>query len=157
MALLLTSRVGAAMAAEVATMTVTEQIDALKLLGLEPVRFLVVPRFLACLVAGVLLTVIANMVCLTGAMLVSSLHLGFAPEVYWEASRLFVDFKDLVLAMVKGAVFAGIIPVVACYYGFRCRGGAEGVGKATTQAVVTSTLLIILSDFLLTYIFTYIY
>jgi phospholipid/cholesterol/gamma-HCH transport system permease protein len=157
MALLLASRVGAGMAAEMATMKVTEQIDALKLLGLQPIPYLVVPRFLAAVFAGVVLTVFANMVCLFGAMVVSVSHLGFTAEGFWTATQTFVKFSDLIFAMIKGAVFGAIIPVVACYSGFRCEGGADGVGTATTHAVVLSSILIIFSDFALTSLFSQFY
>lgn len=157
MALLLASRVGAGMAAEMATMKVTEQLDALRLLGLQPIPYLVVPRFVAAVISGVILTVFANLVCLFGAMVVSVTHLGFTPEGFWSATQSFVQFSDLIFAMIKGAVFGAIIPVVACYSGFRCEGGADGVGSATTQAVVLSSILIIFSDFALTSLFSQFY
>ncbi len=156
MALLLTSRVGAGMAAEVGIMKVTEQIDALRILGIDPIRFLVVPRFLAGIVSGAILSVIASMACLYGAMLVSQ-TLGFTSGSFLSAMRVFVSFQDLMFAMIKGAVFGAIIPLIACHCGFRCRAGAEGVGQATTQSVVLSSIAIIVSDFILTSIFSRFY
>lgn len=156
-ALLLTSRVGAGYAAEVGSMTVTEQIDALKMLNIDPVRFLLVPRFLACVIGGVVLAAISNATCILGAMLVSTQKLGYSPGGFLSAMNRFVDFQDVVFALIKGGVFAAVIPWVACYYGFRCRAGAEGVGLATTSAVVTSSVMIIILDFILTWIFAHFY
>ncbi|MBX2988196.1 MAG: ABC transporter permease [Bdellovibrionaceae bacterium] len=154
-ALLLTSRVGAGIAAEVGLMKVTEQIDALRMLGIEPVRYLVLPRLVACVIGAVLLTLIANMVCLICAMLVSDLMLGYSPAMFLSSMRIFVKFQDLLLAAVKGAFFGAVIPLVACHFGFRCRPGAEGVGSATTQSVVVASILIIVLDFVLSYTFSY--
>lgn len=153
-ALLLTSRVGAGIAAEVGIMKVTEQIDALRMLGIDPIRYLVVPRFLACTLGAAILTVIANMVCLFCAMLVSDWKLGYSPAMFLSAMRVFVDFGDLLLATVKGAVFGAVIPLVSCHFGFRCQEGAEGVGRATTNSVVAASVAIIVLDFILSYTFS---
>jgi phospholipid/cholesterol/gamma-HCH transport system permease protein len=156
-ALLLTSRVGAGLAAEVGSMQVTEQIDALRMLGIDPVRFLVVPRLIACVVGGFLLCLIANLVCLYCAMLVTEAKLGYSPGAFITGMRAFVNFQDLVFASIKGAVFGAVIPLVSCFFGFRCRSGAEGVGLATTNSVVVSSVAIIVLDFVLTYIFSHFY
>lgn len=156
-ALLLTSRVGAGLAAEVGSMQVTEQIDALRMLGIDPVRFLVVPRLIACTLGGLLLSVIANLVCLYCAMLVTELSLGYSTGSFLTGMRAFVEFRDLVFAAIKGATFGAVIPLVSCFFGFRCRSGAEGVGLATTNSVVTSSVAIIVLDFVLTYIFSHFY
>lgn len=156
-ALLLTSRVGAGLAAEVGSMQVTEQIDALKMLGIDPIRFLVVPRLIACTIGGFVLSLIANLVCLYCAMLVSEFRLGYSSGAFITGMRAFVDFQDLVFACIKGACFGAVIPLVSCYFGFRCRSGAEGVGLATTNAVVVSSVAIIVLDFMLTYTFSYFY
>lgn len=153
-ALLVTSRVGAGIAAEVGSMKVTEQIDALKMLGIDPVRFLVVPRFVACVVSGFLLTIVANVVCIYAAMIVSQLKLGYSPGSFLMAMRAFVHFHDLFLAGIKGTCFGAVIPIVSCFYGFRCQAGAEGVGLATTKSVVTSSIAIIFLDFVLSYLFS---
>ncbi|HMN67047.1 MAG TPA: ABC transporter permease [Bdellovibrionales bacterium] len=155
--LLLTSRVGAGLAAEVGSMQVTEQVDALRMLGIDPVRFLVVPRFFACVVGGFVLSLIANLVCLYCAMLVSEYKLGYSSGAFITSMRAFVDFQDLVFAGVKGACFGAVIPLVSCFFGFRCRSGAEGVGLATTNAVVVSSVAIITLDFVLTYVFSHFY
>lgn len=156
-ALLLTSRVGAGIAAEVGSMTVTEQIDALKMLSIDPIKYLVVPRFVACVVGGIVLSALSNATCIYGAMLVSTQKLGYTPNTFLEAMNRFVDFKDVIFALIKGGVFGAVIPLVSCYYGFRCKSGAEGVGLATTSAVVSSSVAIIVLDFILTWIFSHFY
>lgn len=156
-ALLLTSRVGAGYASEVGTMQITEQVDALRMLGINPLQFIVVPRLLACIVASVILTVFANLTCLFAAMLVSESYLGFPTSLFLSSMRRFVQFQDFYFAMVKGACFGAIIPMVSCYYGFKCEQGAEGVGRATTKAVVASSILIIGTDFILSYLFSFFY
>lgn len=155
--LLLTSRVGAGLAAEVGSMKVTEQVDALKLLGIDPVQFLVVPRLIACVLGGWALSIIASVVCIFCAMLVSQVQLGYSSQAFVMAMNTFVGFQDLVFASIKGAVFGSIIPLVSCFYGFRCKAGAEGVGKATTNSVVTASILIIIADFLLSWLFSNFY
>lgn len=154
-ALLLTSRVGAGFTAEVGLMKVTEQIDALRMLGIDPLRYLVVPRFLAGLIGTGLLALIASAFCLLGAMLVSDWHLGYSPAMFLSSMRVFAGFEDLLLAGVKGAAFGAVIPLVSCFFGFRCEAGAEGVGRATTQSVVVSSVAIIVLDFVLSYAFSY--
>lgn len=156
-ALLITSRVGAGLAAEVGTMKITEQIDALRMLGINPIRFLCVPRFIACITGGVLLTVLANGVCLYVAMVVSEIKLGYTSGGFIAAMRTFVTFKDMLFAMVKGACFGAVVPVISCFFGFRCEAGAEGVGLATTNSVVVSSVCIIGIDFVLSWIFSYLY
>lgn len=153
-ALLLTSRVGAGMTAEVGTMQITEQIDALRMLGINPIQFLVVPRWVACILAGVVLTVIANMTCIYCAMLVSKSYLGFTEGLFIAAMTRFVHFRDLVDACIKGACFGAVIPLISCFCGFRCKAGADGVGSATTNSVVASSITIIIIDFFLSYMFS---
>jgi phospholipid/cholesterol/gamma-HCH transport system permease protein len=156
-ALLLTSRVGAGLAAEVGSMQVTEQVDALRMLGIDPIRFLVVPRLIACTVGGLILSVIANLCCLYAAMTVSELKLGYSSGAFITGMRAFVDFQDLVFASIKGACFGAVIPLISCFFGFRCQSGAEGVGLATTNSVVASSVAIIVLDFVLTYVFSHFY
>lgn len=156
-ALLLTSRVGAGLAAEVGSMKITEQIDALRMLGINPVRFIVVPRFVACIVGGLVLSLIANVVCVFCAMLVSTVKLGYTAGGFLSAMRTFVQFQDLIFASIKGAAFGAVIPVFSCYHGFRCEAGAEGVGRATTNSVVSTSVAIIVIDFVLTFIFSFFY
>jgi len=156
-ALLVTSRVGAGLAAEVGSMKVTEQIEALDMLGIDPIRFLVVPRFVACVVGGFLLTTVANVVCLYFAMVVSEVKLGYTSGSFLMAMRTFVDMKDFGFSIIKGMCFGAVIPLFSCYYGFRCQSGAEGVGIATTKSVVSSSVAIIVIDFILTWIFSRFY
>lgn len=157
MALLITSRVGAGLAAEVGSMQVTEQVDALRMLGIDPIRFIVVPRFIACVLAGFVLSIIANLVCLYCAMLVSTMKLGYTTGGFLTAMRTFISFQDLVFASIKGFAFGAVIPIFSCFHGFRCKAGAEGVGLATTNSVVSTSVAIIVIDFVLTYIFSYFY
>lgn len=155
--LLLTSRVGAGLAAEVGSMQVTEQIDALRMLGIDPIRYLVVPRFFACILGGFVLSIIANLVCLYCAMQVSQFKLGYSAGSFLMAMRSFVHFQDLIFASIKGACFGAAIPLISCFFGFRCKSGAEGVGLATTNSVVAASVTIIVMDFVLTWIFSYFY
>ena len=156
-ALLVTSRVGAGLAAEVGSMKITEQIDALRMLGINPVRFIVVPRFVACVWGGFILSIIANVVCVACAMLVSTVKLGYTVGGFLEGMRAFVDFRDLIFASIKGAAFGAVIPVLSCYHGFLCKPGAEGVGQATTSSVVSTSVAIIVIDFVLTFVFSFFY
>lgn len=155
--LLLTSRVGAGLAAEVGSMQVTEQIDALRMLGIDPIRFLVVPRLVACVIGGLILSLIANITCLYFAMLVSEVRLGYSSGSFLTGMRTFVSYQDLVFAMIKGACFGAVIPLISCFFGFRCESGAEGVGLATTNSVVAASVSIIVLDFVLTYFFSHFY
>lgn len=152
-ALLLTSRVGAGIAAEVGLMQITEQVDALKMVGIDPIQYLVLPRLFACVIGGIILTLIADLVCIYCAMLVSEAYLGFTFSMFLTAMRRFIEFKDLIYSVIKGAAFGAVIPTVSCYYGFKCKPGAEGVGSATTNSVVTASVAIIIIDFLLSYLF----
>lgn len=155
--LLLTARVGAGIAAEISTMKVTDQLDALKLLGLDPVRFLVVPRFLACVLGGGLICLLSGLVCLFAAMIFSDFKLGYPPGIFMMGIRNFVHLRDLGFLLIKGMLFGGIIPLFACHFGFRAKMGADGVGTATTQAVVSISIAIIIMDFFLTWCFSYLY
>lgn len=156
-ALLLTSRIGAGMAAEIGSMKVTEQIDALKMLGINPVRFLIVPRLIASTIGCVLLSIIANMICIFAAMIVADQFLGYPVGIFLTAMRRFVDFQDIVFASIKAFCFGFVIPLVSCYFGFHCKAGADGVGRATTQSVVFASVAIIVLDFILSYTFSYFY
>ena len=156
-ALLMASRIGAGYASEVGSMKITEQIDALKMLGIDPINYLVVPRFLACIIGGVILTIAANITCLIAAMFVSEIYLGHTASMFVTSMHRFVHMQDLYFAMIRGAFFGAVIPLVACYFGFRCEEGAEGVGKATTNTVVFASVAIVGLDFILNYIFSYFY
>ena len=152
-ALVVTGRVGAAIAAELGTMKVSEQIEALETMALNPVRFLVVPRFLALLVMLPCLTIISDLVGIFGGFLVGVFSLKLDPYRYVTFSFKYMQCKDVWTGLVKSGTFALIISMIGCYMGLNTKGGAEGVGKATTLSVVTSFILIILFDCILTGIF----
>ena len=152
-ALVVAGRVGAAIAAELGTMKVSEQIEALDTMALNPVRFLVVPRFLALIIMLPCLTLFSDILGIVGGFLVGVYNLGLNPYRYIDVSFKFMVWKDVWTGIVKSGTFAIIISMVGCYMGLNTRGGAEGVGKATTLSVVTSFILIILFDCILTGIF----
>lgn len=157
MALLLAAKIGAGIAAEVGQMKISEQVDALRLLGINPYNYLVLPRLVACLIAGVLLALIANAVCLLVAAVVTTHSLDQSLGFFMMAFRRFVVFKDLIFSLIKGALFCGVIPLISCYYGLVCEPGASGVGRATTKSVVSSSITIIVLDFILTLSFSFFY
>jgi len=148
--IVISGRVGASIAAELGTMKVTEQLDALSTLGTNPVRYLAVPRFIACLSMIPLLTVMANVIGIIGGMLVSVYKWGIPSTVYWEDIFNFMEIEDFAHGLVKSIFFAGIIVATSCHKGFTCEGGAEGVGKTTTSAVMISMVMILISDYFLT-------
>jgi phospholipid/cholesterol/gamma-HCH transport system permease protein len=138
---------------EIGTMKVSEQIEALETMALNPVRFLVVPRFLALLVMLPCLTIISDLVGIFGGFLVGVFSLKLDPYRYVTFSFKYMQWKDVWTGLVKSGTFALIISMIGCYMGLNTKGGAEGVGKATTLSVVTSFILIILFDCILTGIF----
>lgn len=152
-ALIVAGRVGASITAEVGTMRITQQIDALRALATNPVRFLVVPRLLALVVGLPILTVYANAVGVGGGFLVGITQLDISPRLYLEMAIALLALKDLWTGLLKSLVFAVIICIVSCYEGFRTEGGAEDVGRATTWSVVISFMLIIAADSFFTAIF----
>ena len=143
-------------AGELGTMKVTEQIEALETMALNPIRFLVVPRFLGLVVMLPCLVVFADIIGIFGGFLVGVFNLHLNPYRYMTFSFQFMLWKDVWTGLVKSAVFAMVISMVGCYMGLNTKGGAEGVGKATTLSVVTSFILIILFDCILTGIFYFI-
>ncbi len=151
--LLLTSRIGAGIAAEIGSMKITEQLDALKMLSIDPIDYLVVPRWVASIFAAVTLTVISLAIAIWGGAFLAAQKLGTSPGEYFNTVFFFVKFADLARCIVKSAVFGGLIPIVAAYQGFNCESGSAAVGEAATQAVVRTILYIIIADFLLTYLF----
>ena len=151
--LMVAGRVGAAMAAEIGTMRVTDQIDALGTLSTDPMKYLVAPRLLAGLLAVPLLVVVADILGCAGGFLVGTLKLGFTPLAYLQATSDILQTNDIVAGLAKACVFGFIIALMGCYHGYRSRGGAEGVGSATTSAVVTASILILAFDYVLTELF----
>ena len=156
-ALIVAGRVGSAIAAELGTMKVTEQIDALMTLAADPVRYLVVPRFIALVIALPLLTLWADLIGIMGGFLIGTVRLNILPSLYWKMTTIPLMFKDLFSGLLKSFVFGMIICIVSCFEGFRTEGGAEGVGRSTTLAVVTSFILIIAADCLCTALFYFIW
>jgi phospholipid/cholesterol/gamma-HCH transport system permease protein len=157
MSLLLAAKIGAGIAAEVGQMKISEQVDSLKLLGINPFNYLVLPRLVACLLAGILLALIANAVCLITAAAVTTVSLDQSLGFFSMVFRRFVLLQDLGFSLIKGALFCGAIPLISCYYGLICEPGANGVGRATTKNVVSSSITIIVLDFILTLVFSFFY
>jgi phospholipid/cholesterol/gamma-HCH transport system permease protein len=151
--LMVAGRVGAAMAAELGTMRVTDQIDALTTLSTNPMKYLVAPRLLAGTIALPLLVVIADVLGVMGGFIVSVLKLGFNQNVYLTNTMNFVQSDDVISGLAKAGVFGFIIALMGCYQGYNSRGGAQGVGAATTAAVVSASILILASDYVLTEMF----
>ena len=151
--LMVSGRVGSAMAAELGTMQVTEQIDALYTLATNPIKYLIVPRFLASLIVMPVLTVFTDVVGILGGYLVSVKLLGSNPTVYLRRTYDYLDLEDIYIGLFKAFIFGMIIAIIGCYQGFNTQGGAEGVGKSTTRAVVLSSLLILIANYFITAMF----
>lgn len=155
-ALIIAGRVGASMSAEIGTMKVTEQIDALESLGTDPIYYLVVPRFLALIIAVPLLTIYGDLIGMLGGYMVGVWKLNIGSTMYINTTIESLISKDVMTGVVKSLFFAMAIATVSCYEGMRTRGGAEGVGKSTTLAVVVSFVLILAIDVLFTALFYFI-
>jgi phospholipid/cholesterol/gamma-HCH transport system permease protein len=151
--LMVAGRIGAAMAAELGTMRVTEQIDALTTLSTSPYKYLIAPRLIAGLTMLPLLVGTADVIGVLGGYLVSVYKLGFNPGSYIKNTVDFVEFLDVFSGLVKAAVFGFIVALMGCYHGFHSHGGAQGVGKATTNAVVSASILILISNYIVTELF----
>lgn len=146
-ATMLAGRVGSSMSAELGTMRVTEQIDALSALGTNPVRYLVVPRFLACVMLIPLLTLMADFMGVIGGAVISTQIMGVDAFHYWYHSRRYVGSLDLLAGVFKSFFFGAAIALISCHRGFHSKAGAEGVGKAATEAFVFSFIAILFLDF----------
>lgn len=149
-ALMIASRVGSAMAAELGTMRVTEQIDALTTLATNPVRYLVVPRILACVTMLPLLVILANLVGIFGGYVVSTHVLGLSENLYASQTWAAIKPDDITIGLVKAVVFGLLIGLTATFHGFHAGNGAEGVGRATTSAVVAAAVSILVADYFIT-------
>jgi phospholipid/cholesterol/gamma-HCH transport system permease protein len=154
---MLAGRVGSAMAAELGTMRITEQFDALEVLGAQPVRHLAVPRFLACCLLIPLLTIVTDAMGVLGGWLIATKMFGVQNHTFWQHAERVVGYWDLLTGALKSLFFGGAIAVIACHRGFRCSAGAEGVGQAATQAFVVSFAVILALDFCLGSILNVIY
>ncbi len=151
--LMVAGRVGAAMAAEIGTMRVTDQIDALGTLSTNPMKYLVAPRLLAGTLALPLLVVVADILGVLGGYIIATVKLGLNPVGYLNNTFSFMTTGDVVSGLAKAAVFGFLIALMGCYHGYNSRGGAEGVGAATTSAVVVASILILAGDYVLTELF----
>ena len=148
-ALVIGGRVGASIAAELGTMKVTEQIDALRAMAIHPVRYLVVPRVVAAVVMLPIITIFSDAIAIFGGYVVAITSIGVTAHTYTQSLKDFFLLKDLMSGLIKAFFFGGIIGTMGCYYGFATEGGAEGVGMATTRAVVASCVLVLISDYVL--------
>jgi len=151
--LMVAGRVGASMAAEIGTMRVTEQIDALDTLATNPFKYLIAPRLIAGLSMLPILVLVADIIGVFGGYVVSIHKLGFNPAPYLENTWNFVEVQDVVSGLVKAAVFGFLVTLMGCYHGYNSRGGAQGVGAATTNAVVSASILILSFNYLITELF----
>ncbi len=151
--LMVAGRVGAAMAAELGTMRVTEQIDALTTLSTDPYRYLVFPRLVAGVLMLPLLVLVADVIGVMGGWLVAVVKLDFNSADYINRTFSFLEAEDVIAGLVKAAVFGFLVALMGCYQGYNSRGGAQGVGSATTRAVVTASILILTFDYIITELF----
>ena len=153
-AIMLAGRVGGALTAELGTMKVTEQVDALEAMGVTPIRYLVAPRFMACLLMIPFLTIFADIAGVIGGFLVSCYTFGVQPQDYWLISANYIQTWDLVTGLGKSLFFGGAIGLISCYKGFTTKGGAQGVGRACTESFVASFMAILVLDFFLSLVAT---
>jgi phospholipid/cholesterol/gamma-HCH transport system permease protein len=151
--LMVAGRIGAAMAAEIGTMRVTEQVDALTTLSTNPMKYLVAPRLFAGLTMMPLLVLVADVIGVFGGYLVAVYKLGFNPANYIQNTWDFLEAQDVISGLVKASMFGFIVTLMGCYHGYHSRGGAQGVGAATTNAVVSASILILSFDYVLTEMF----
>ena len=151
--LVIAGRVGAAITAELATMKVTEQVEALETISLNPVRYLVAPRFLALLLVLPCLVILGDLIGMFGGFVIGTTQLQLGSHLYIDTTLQFLTRKDILTGLLKAAVFSMIITMIACHQGLYTEGGAEGVGRSTTRSVVTSFIMIIVADAILTAIF----
>ena len=146
-ALVFAGRVGAGIAAELGTMRVTEQIDALEAMGINPMRYLMMPRVLSCLIMVPLLVVFSNFIAILGGLAVAVVGVDVSSETFLEGFKSSFQMTDFINGLIKAAMFGLVIGLVGCYEGFNAKGGAQGVGLATTTSVVISSVLILILNF----------
>jgi phospholipid/cholesterol/gamma-HCH transport system permease protein len=147
-ALVVAGRVGASISAELGTMKVTEQIDALETLAVDPIRYLALPRFVSGMIMLPVLVVLADIIAILGGMVVAAVAVGVNPDTFIRGLRLYFELRDVVGGLSKAVIFGIIIALMGCYQGFNAGWGAGGVGRATTRAVVYSCLLILIFDYI---------
>jgi phospholipid/cholesterol/gamma-HCH transport system permease protein len=148
--LMVAGRNASGMASELGSMMVTEQIDAMRALGTDPTKKLVTPRVVAAVVMLFFLTIISDLVGVGGGFMVATLVLNLDANQYWTTAYQSLEFKDVLMGLTKPVFFGFVIATVGCYYGLKARGGTQGVGRATTQAVVASSVLILATNFFVT-------
>lgn len=151
--LMVAGRIGASMAAEIGTMRVTDQIDALDTLSTRPMQYLVAPRILAGTICLPFLVLVGDLIGVFGGYIVGVYRLGFNPSIYLSRTMEYLEFSDVTLGLIKAAVFGFLIALMGCYHGYNSGRGAEGVGRATTNAVVSSSILILIANYIVTAIF----
>jgi phospholipid/cholesterol/gamma-HCH transport system permease protein len=151
--LMVAGRIGASMAAELGTMRVTDQIDALDTLSTRPMQYLVAPRLLAGTICLPFLVLIGDVIGVFGGYIVGVFRLGFNPATYLSRTLEYLEISDVTLGLIKAAVFGFLIALMGCYHGYHSGRGAEGVGRATTNAVVSASILILISNYLVTALF----
>jgi len=147
--IVIAGRVGASIAAELGTMKVTEQIDALETMAISPIRYLAMPRFLAAILMMPILVMFANFIAVMGAFVVSNYFLNVSFAVFFQSVRRFFSLKDLIGGLFKAVIFGGVTSLLGCHIGFRTHGGAEGVGLSTIRSFVLSAALILILDYVL--------
>jgi phospholipid/cholesterol/gamma-HCH transport system permease protein len=148
-ALMVVARVGSAMTAQIGTMKITEQIDALRVLAVNPIRYLVTPRLVASVISLPMLTIVADVIGIFGGWFVAVKLFGVNDYLFWQKIKDLVELSDFTGGLIKAAVFGFLIATVSCYFGFATKGGTEGVGRATTASVVTASMLVLISDYFL--------
>lgn len=148
-AIVIAGRVGASIAAELGTMKVTEQIDALESLGIHPVRYLATPRIMASIIMLPILTVFANAIALLGAFIVCNFFLDITAKVFFDSVKRFFDVKDIAGGLIKAVFFGGVTSLIGVYVGLQTSGGAEGVGNASIRAFVLSASMVLIMDYIL--------
>jgi len=153
--MLIAGRVGAAIAAEIGTMNINEEIDALRTMGINPVRYLVVPRFLALIVMLPLLVTYADIIGICGGAFMAKSHFGVSYTYYFRTVTRVIWFQDILEGLIKATLFGALVAIIACQFGFRTRGGAEGVGRAITRAVVSTFVALFVCDYFVTRLMNY--
>ncbi len=148
-AIVIAGRIGASIAAELGSMKVTEQINALLVMGINPVKFLAVPRFYASIIMIPVLVIFADVIAVFGAYFISNYFLDISPDMFFDSAKRFFYLKDFLFGIAKGAVFGGATALIGVYLGFSTEGGAEGVGKSTIKAFVIISATILISDYIL--------
>ena len=151
--LMVAGRIGASMAAEIGTMRVTEQIDALTTLSTNPIKYLVVPRIIAGLTMLPLLVLVGDVIGIFGGYVIGVFKLDFNPALYIQKTYNFLEYIDVISGLVKAAVFGFVVTLLGCYMGYHSSGGAQGVGAATTNAVVASAILILILNYMISQLF----